>query len=229
MKKKALILAIEDEPDIQHLITDILEEEGHLVDTADDGESAILKSKDLLPDLALVDLKLPGIDGFEVCRSIRRFSAFPLIAVSALKSISDRKRFIDLGGNDFITKPFKPDELKFRVWANLRSKADPDTITTSYDDGYLRIDHSARKVTINGKEIAVRGREYNLLLELVLHEGVALSMSRILAKVWGLEYDAATNILYVAITHLRSQIEPDPTKPKYICTIPRYGYRFQKP
>jgi DNA-binding response OmpR family regulator len=229
LKEKALILTVEDEPAIQNLISDILEEDGYLVDSADDGASAILKTKELLPDLALIDLKLPGIDGFEVCRSIRQFSPLPLVAVSALKSISDRKRFIDLGGNDFITKPFKPNELKFRVWANLRSKPDRTALATSYDDGYLRIDPRAREVTINGKEIAVRGREYSVLLELALHEGVALDTSRILANVWGTEYDADSNILYVAITHLRNQIEPDPAKPKYITTIPRYGYRFQRP
>jgi two-component system KDP operon response regulator KdpE len=151
------VIVIDDDDGIQELVKNILNEDGWDTYAAVDGPQGIAYIESESPDLVLLDLKLPGIDGFEVCRRIRQFSQIPIIALSALISLEDRKTFLLIGGNDYITKPFTSDELRFRVWTNLQYSRQKDSMPEHmlYDDGYINIDFDARRVTISGQETSI--------------------------------------------------------------------------
>ncbi len=233
------LLVVDDEEDMRDMARAMLEEDGWDVSTASSGSEAIDILKQELFDMVLLDLRLPIVDGFEVLRRARKFCSIPIVALSALSAVEDRKRFLDLGGNDYITKPFTTQELRFRTWAAIRegqneksnahkaAKASSGRICLA--DGYLTIDLEARRVSVEGNDVAITGKEYYLLQELALHKGAGLGSRELLSTVWGPEYSSDTGLIYVAIAHLRAKIEPDPSQPRYIVTIPRFGYRFQMP
>ena len=181
------------------------------------------------PDLVILDIMMPGVNGFQVLRKLRGNSNIPVIIMSARTETIDKVESFELGANDYVTKPFIVEELTARIKAILNRKTTGhQTIQPDYDDGYLRIDFAARCVRVGGKEIAITGHEYDLLEQLVLHEGTGLRSRDLLEKVWGLN-TSQIRILYVAINRIRSRIERNPANPQYIVVIPRFGYRFQLP
>jgi two-component system, OmpR family, KDP operon response regulator KdpE len=226
MKKRVLV--VDDEPRIRRFVRMNLELEGYEVYEADDGLSAIEKVRDDLPDLVLLDVMMPNLDGFETLSRVREFSSVPVIILTAKGDEEDLTRGLDLGADDYITKPFSPRVLSSRIRAVLR-RVEPAATQAEeplvIDDG-LAIDFPRREVIVRGERIKLRPTEYRLLLHLVENAGWILPHETLLAKVWGPEYRDDNQLLRLYITYLRKKIEPDPANPKYILTERGTGYRF---
>jgi two-component system KDP operon response regulator KdpE len=226
MKKR--ILVVDDEPRIRRFVRMNLELEGYEVYEADDGLSAVNKVRDDLPDLVLLDVMMPNMDGFETLARIREFSAVPVIILTAKDDEADLTHGLDLGADDYITKPFSPRVLSSRIRAVLRRVEPAATQAEAplvIDEG-LAIDFPRREVIVRGERIKLRPTEYRLLLHLVENAGWILPHETLLAKVWGPEYRDDSQLLRLYITYLRKKIEPDPANPRYILTERGVGYRF---
>ncbi len=226
MKKRVLV--VDDEPRIRRFVRMNLELEGYEVFEADNGLAAIEKVREDMPDLVLMDVMMPNLDGFETLARIREFSAVPVIMLTVKGDEEDLTHGLDLGADDYITKPFSPRVLSSRIRAVLR-RAEPATGQAEeplvIDDG-LAIDFPRREVIVRGEHIKLRPTEYRLLLHLVENAGWILPHETLLAKVWGPEYRDDSQLLRLYITYLRKKIEPDPANPRYILTERGVGYRF---
>ena len=225
--KNKLILVVDDEPHMVRFVRMNLELEGFRVTEAYSGLEAIEKVRKELPDLVVLDVMLPDLDGFEVLRYIRKSSNVPVIMLTIRGEEEDKIRGLELGADDYITKHFSPRELVSRIKAVLRrvSAATPvDEIVVIDED--LSIDFRNREVIVRGKRIKLRPTEYRLLYHLVNNAGWVMTHEMLLSKVWGHEYRDDTHLLRLYITYLRQKIEPDPSKPKYILTERGVGYRF---
>lgn len=193
-----------------------------------DGNKALEIAGEESLDLVILDLLLPEIDGFEVCRRIREWSKVPIIVLSALEKPEDKVKLLKLGADDYMVKPFNPGELLARVEAVFR-RTETDKVVQKQDSficGDLEIDFNRRRVTVAGNEIRLTPTEYNLLQELVINKGKVLTYTHLLNRVWGPEYIEEREYLHVHIGHLRTKIERDPKHTEYIITVPRVGYRF---
>ena len=226
---KTRILVIDDELSIVKFLRANLEDSGYAVEVALDGNEGLRSFEKELPDLVILDIMMPEIDGFEVCRRIREWSQVPIIMLSARGSESDKVKCLDLGADDYVTKPFGKEELIARVKAVMRRT---ESYTSSpvqplFTSGDLVISFSKRLVTVAGEEVKLTPTEYNLLQELVLHENKALTHSMLLGRVWGPEYAEEREYLRVFIGRLRKKLESSQEKNKYIITIPGVGYRFK--
>ena len=177
----------------------------------------------------VLDIMMPKMDGFEVCRRIREWSQVPIIMLSARGDEDDKVKCLDLGADDYITKPFGKVELIARVRALMRRTESSGTIPTQpfFSCGDLEINFVKRKVTVAGTEVKLTPTEYNLLQELILNAGKVLTHTHLLNKVWGSEYREDTQYLHVFIRRLRAKLEPDPTNPRYIVTVSGVGYQFK--
>ena len=228
--KKTRILVVDDELSIIKLLRANLEAEGFEVLTAMDGAQALQTFEMELPDLVILDIMMPKMDGFEVCRRIREWSQIPVIMLSARGDVADKVKCLDLGADDYITKPFGKGELTARVKAVLRRTKSVAVVPTqpSFSHGDLEINFVKRQATVAGTEIKLTPTEYNLLRELVLNAGKVLTHIHLLNKVWGPEYREDTQYLHVFIRRLRAKLEPDPTNPRYIVTVPGVGYQFKE-
>jgi len=228
MKKKR-ILVVDDELSIIKFLRANLEASGYEVLTAMDGAEALQTVEMELPDLVVLDITMPKMDGFEVCRRLREWSPIPVIMLSARGDEQDKVKCLDLGADDYITKPFGASELTARVSAVLRrteaSNAKP--AQPSFTSGDLQINFVKRQVTIAGNEVKLTPTEYSLLQELVLNAGKVLTHAHLLNKVWGPEYREDRQYLHVFVRRLRDKLEPDPTNPRYIVTVSGIGYQFQ--
>jgi two-component system KDP operon response regulator KdpE len=205
-----------------------LEHDGFRVVEATNGTQAINKVRSSLPDLVLLDVMMPDLDGFEVLKIIRETSTVPIIMLTAKGEESDRVRGLELGADDYITKPFSPRELVSRVKAVLRRV---DTPTTSMHglievDDRLKMDFDRREIWVDGKLVKLRPTEYRLLYHLVQNAGWVVTHDQILTKVWGYEYRDEPHYVRLYINYLRKKIEEDPANPKYILTERGVGYRF---
>jgi DNA-binding response OmpR family regulator len=228
------ILIVEDELTLQETLAYNLKHQGYSVDTAGDGKSAIEKTKLTNPDLILLDIMLPGMDGFEVCRILRQESNIPILMLTARDDEIDRVVGLEVGADDYLTKPFSMRELIARVKALLRrvrimkemAGAGTDSHTI-YDFGDLIIDETRREITQNGNPLNLKPKEYELLLFFAQHKSQALSRELILEKVWGWEYFGDSRTVDVHVRWLREKIEKDPAQPKRIITIRSTGYRFE--
>jgi two-component system KDP operon response regulator KdpE len=182
-----------------------------------------------LPDLVILDIVMPKMDGFEVCRRLREWTQVPIIMLSAKGDESDKVKCLDLGADDYITKPFGKDELIARVRAVLRRAEAAATTSTkpSFACGDVRVNFASRQVTVAGNEVKLTPTEYTLLQELVLNASKVLTHTHLLNKVWGPEYRDEREYLHVFVRRLRSKLETDPTKPRYILTVPGVGYQFK--
>jgi two-component system, OmpR family, KDP operon response regulator KdpE len=223
------ILVVDDDEKILKFLRFNLSREGWHILTADNGADAVEIVEKEHPDLVLLDIMMPGIDGFEVCQRLRQWSQVPIIGVSARGDTADKVKCLDLGADDYITKPFGIDELIARIKAVLRRNKIEDTalISSTFYSGDLKIDFTTRTVTLGTNEIKLTPTEYKLLSELVLNKGQILAYRYLLGKIWGPEYKTEREYLHVYIGHLRSKIEPDPKNPTYIVSVPGTGYRFQ--
>ena len=225
---KKRILLVDDEIGIIKFVRAKLAAQGYDVLTAMDGDQAIQTFEMELPDLIVLDITMPKMDGFEVCSRIREWSQIPIIMLSARGDETDKVKCLELGADDYITKPFGVNELVARVSAVLRRTAVTSVTPTqpSVRSGDLEINFALRKVTLGGEEIQLTPTEYSLLQELSLNAGKVLSHSHLLKKVWGLEYGNETDYLHTFIRRLRRKLEPDSPEPLYIVTVPGVGYRF---
>ncbi len=222
------ILVVDDEIRMVRFIRLNLEHDGFQVIEAYNGQQAMEKLRTGLPDLVLLDVMMPDIDGFEVLRMIREISTVPVIMLTAKGEEDDRVRGLELGADDYITKPFSPREMVSRVRAVLRRTETAAGATHGLIevDDRLKIDFDRREVWLDGKLVQLRPTEYRLLYYLVQNAGWVLTHDQILAKVWGYEYRDEPHYVRLYINYLRKKIEKDPANPKYILTERGVGYRF---
>jgi DNA-binding response OmpR family regulator len=228
---KDKILVVDDEPHVVHLLRANLAIEGYEVLVAEDGRQALEILKNQTPDLMILDLMLPGLDGYEVAQRAREFSPVPIIMLTARTSEIDIIRGFDAGADDYLTKPFSVNELMVRVRAVLRRAKYPEELTSRppFKAGGLHIDFSQHLVKIGEKEIALTPLEYRLLAFLAANAGRVVLHQDLLRNVWGPEYREETEYLRVYVRYLRQKIEKDPSKPEYILTKPGAGYMLKVP
>ena len=222
------ILVVDDEERMVRFIRLNLEHDGFQVIEAFNGSQALDQLRSNLPDIMLLDVMMPDIDGFEVLRMVRETSIIPVIMLTAKGDEEDRIRGLELGADDYITKPFSPRELVSRVRAVLR-RID-STTTSTHDlievDDRLKIDFNRREVWVAGELVKLRPTEYRLLYHLVQNAGWVLTHEQLLTKVWGYEYRDEPHYVRLYINYLRKKIEQDPSDPQYILTERGVGYRF---
>jgi two-component system KDP operon response regulator KdpE len=223
------ILVIDDEPRYLRVIAFNLEQEGFQVTSAASGEQGLDVFERSDPDLVVLDLMLPGLDGFEVCRRIREISSRPVIILTARGAEEDKIKGLRIGADDYVTKPFSAAELLARVDAVLRRAQPVGERYPTLVFGDLRIDHLGKRVTKGGEEVRLSPTEYRLLTCLAGSVGVVLSRDELLEKVWGPAYRGEGEILRVALWRLRQKLEDDPASPRYILTRPGMGYVFPAP
>ena len=223
-----LILVVDDEPRMVKFVRMNLELEGYRVAEAGDGLEALDKIRDELPDLVVLDVMMPGMDGFETLERIREVSTVPVIMLTVKGDEDDRIRGLELGADDYITKPFSPRELASRIKAVLRrvEMITPRQGSLVVVDDELTIDFQSREVIARGERVKLRPTGYRLLYHLVNNAGWTMTHEMLLSKVWGYEYREESHLLRPYITYLRQKIEPEPSHPKYILTERGVGYRF---
>jgi two-component system KDP operon response regulator KdpE len=226
--EEKLILIVDDEPKMIRFVRMNLELEGYQVAGAGDGLEALEKVRDDLPDLVLLDVMMPEMDGFETLARLREISTVPVIMLTVKGDEEDRIRGLELGADDYVTKPFSPRELASRIRAVLRRAEMPSPVakTEIEIDERLQVDFRQREVIVDGERVRLRPTEYRLLYHLVNNAGWVMTHEMLLSKVWGYEYREETGLLRLYITYLRKKIEPDPGNPRYIFTERGVGYRF---
>ncbi|MBC8248294.1 MAG: response regulator transcription factor [Anaerolineales bacterium] len=226
--EKKLILIVDDEPRMIKFIRLNLELEGYRVSEASNGLEALNKVRTELPDLVLLDVMMPEMDGFETLEHIREISNVPVIMLTVKAEEEDKVRGLELGADDYVTKPFSPRELASRIKAVLRRTEMPSPVekTVLKIDDDLSVDFNRREVIVRGEGVKLRPTEYRLLYHLVNNAGWLMTHETLLSKVWGYAYRDDTHLLRLYITYLRQKIEPDPSNPRYIFTERGIGYRF---
>jgi len=225
---KQRILTVDDELSIIRFLRSNLEDRGYTVISATNGEEALHMIEMELPDLIILDVMMPKMDGFEVCRQLREWSQIPIIMLSARGDEKDKVRCLDLGADDYIVKPFGANELIARVSAVLRrtKAASVSPTKSTVTSGDLVINFAARQVTRARLEIKLTPTEYALLQELAVNMGKVLTHTHLLNRVWGPEYREEREYLHVFVRRLRSKLESDPNNPKHILTVSGVGYQF---
>ncbi len=222
------ILVVDDEERMVRFIRLNLEHDGFQVSEAFNGKQAVQRLRDINPDLILLDVMMPDLNGFEVLEMIREISNVPVIMLTAKGEEDDRVRGLELGADDYVTKPFSPRELVSRAKAVLRrtESASGSMHGLIEVDERLKIDFDRREVWLEGKIVKLRPTEYRLLFHLVQNAGWVVSHDQLLAKVWGYEYRDEPHYVRLYINYLRQKLEKDPANPKYILTERGVGYRF---
>jgi two-component system KDP operon response regulator KdpE len=223
-----LILIVDDEARMRRFMQMNLDLEGYRIIEADNGLEAIERVRENLPDLVVLDIMMPQMDGFEALELIRKTSNVPVIMLTVRSEEDDKVKGLELGADDYITKPFSPRELASRIKAVLRraDAASPIDGGMIYVDEGLQIDTNKREAVVRGEAVKLRPIEFKLLYHLALNAGWTIPHENLLAKVWGHEYRDETHYLRLYITYLRQKIEEDPSNPKYIITERGVGYRF---
>lgn len=228
-RERLRVLVVDDEPRMIGFIRMNLELEGFQVIEATDGIRALEAIRTQLPDIVLLDVMMPNLDGFETLRMLREFSNLPVIMLTAKGEEDDKVKGLELGADDYITKPFSPRELSSRIRAVLRraesATTTPERAILKIDDR-LSVDFNRRAVIVNGELIKLRPTEFRLLYHLIENAGWTVTHEQILAKVWGYEYRDETHYVRLYVNYLREKIEEDPAHPKYILTERGVGYRF---
>ena len=227
--KKTTILAADDDPQLLRLVTRNLQLEGYEVRAASDGQQALELIEQQVPDLVLLDVMMPRMDGFTLCHRVREFSSVPIIMVTARGQDQDKVRGLDLGADDYLTKPFSVDELLARVRAVLRrahftAQESAQGLQAATSIGELAIDYAQHQVTLGGHEIELTPTEYRMLAHLAQNAGRVLTQDLLLEHVWGSEYLGESHMLQVNINRLRRKLEADPAHPRYIHTKVGVGY-----
>jgi DNA-binding response OmpR family regulator len=235
----AKILVVEDEPSLIETLEYSLRKQGYEVLTAVDGRKALDTARQQQPDLIVLDIMLPGLDGFEVCRILRKEMNVPIIMLTARTEEVDKVVGLEMGADDYLTKPFSMRELVARVKANLRRvRIDREEVATStalgpnvvtermvFDE--LTIDLSRREVTVQGSVHHLKPKEFDLLVFLARNRGIVLSRDLILERVWGWEFDGGSRTVDVHVRWLREKVEANPSDPQRIITVRGVGYRFE--
>ena len=228
MIRKHLILVVEDEAAISRLVRRTLEADGFAVQSVDRGERALEMLETERPDLIILDLMMPGIDGFETLRRIRATSRVPVIMLTARAADADRLKGFQSGADDYLTKPFNPDELVARVTAVLRRTegAAPSGGTTVLNYQRVRIDLDRRRVTLDGNEVKLSRTEWELLSQLASNAGRVMLHRELLSRIWGPEFSTEVQYLRTWVSRLRAKLDPDDTG-ELITTFPGIGYRME--
>ncbi|NGO79078.1 response regulator transcription factor [Streptomyces sp. YC504] len=224
----ARVLVVDDDPTVAEVVAGYLDRAGYLVERFADGPSALRAAGERPPDLVVLDLMLPGMDGLEVCRRLRERAPVPVIMLTARGDEDDRILGLEMGADDYVTKPFSPRELVLRVDSVLRRARLPrrgESSVLSYAG--ITLDPSGRRATKDGRELALTLREFDLLSYLLRHPGEACSRERLMREVWGWEFGDLSTVT-VHVRRLRGKIEDDPARPRLIRTVWGVGYRFEE-
>lgn len=223
----ARVLVVDDDPTVREVVVSYLRAAKHDVTEAADGEAALVAVRDTFPDLIVLDLMLPGIDGLEVCRRLRTSSDLPIIMLTALGTETDRVVGLELGADDYLTKPFSPRELVLRVESVLRRAGEGDKpVAGPLVDGDLVVDSDRHEVLLAGVPLALTGREFDLLRFLMANPGTAYSRDELLRDVWGWSFGDQSTVT-VHVRRLREKVEQDPTRPVRLVTVWGVGYRWE--
>lgn len=220
------VLTVEDDDSIRTVVRLALEDEGWGVLEADNGEDALTVFRDEGADCVLIDIMLPGMNGFEVCRSIRRTTDVPIIMVTARSDTHDVVAGLEAGADDYLTKPFEPKELSARIRALLRRSRSQGPEDAQMTFGELEVKADQGVVTLRGEEVHLTKTEFKLLVELASGPGKVFSRETLLEKVWGYDYFGDGRLVDVHIRRLRTKIEPDPADPRYVVTVRGLGYKL---
>jgi len=229
MTNRARILVVDDEPQLTRVLRTGLTSRGYDVRAAADGLAGFEAFNDWHPDLVITDLAMPNVDGLELCRRLRAVSQVPIIVLSAKGEEKTKVAALDLGADDYVTKPFGIDELLARVRASLRRATAPasnEATQTTLDSGDFHVDLETREITVRGKSIHLTPKEFDLLVYFIKHAGKVLTHRTVLAALWGGNYVEQNEYLRVFVGNLRKKIESDAATPRYILTEPWIGYRF---
>lgn len=224
----AKILVVDDEPQVRRVMKATLTAEGYTITEASSGGEALEMFRAIPPDIILLDLNMPGMDGLEACRQIRESSDVPIIMLTVRNAERDKVQALDAGADDYVVKPFGMQELLARIRAALRRKLPQDKLPP-FASKDLNIDFEARRVVAHGREVHLTPKEFDVLRRLVESQGKPLTHRRLLQAVWGPDYGDEPEYLRVVVNQLRKKIESDPTHPKLILTEPWVGYRFETP
>ncbi len=226
-KSGARIIVVDDEIEILRALERSLTAHGYEVFTASTGEEALESITRYRPDLMLLDLGLPGMSGLEVCKRVRAQSNLPIIVLSVKDTERDKVLALDLGADDYVSKPFGMNEVLARIRVALRHAAQVESGTEPiFTAGPLQVDFAQRLVQVNGQEVKLTPTEYDLLKALIKNKGKIMTRQMLLSQVWGTGYGTESHYLHVYIGQLRRKIEPDPARPRFILTISGVGYRF---
>jgi two-component system KDP operon response regulator KdpE len=220
------ILVVDDEPQIRRALATNLRARGYAVDTAASGEDALELAAANHPDLAIVDLGLPGIDGVEVVAGIRGWSRLPIIVLSVRSEEAEKVQALDAGADDYVTKPFGMNEVLARLRAALRRSGPMEEQAVVTTDAF-RLDLSARTVQRDGGSVRLTPTEWRVVEVLVRNAGKLVTQRQLLQQVWGPQYERETNYLRVYLAQVRRKLEPDPSRPRHFVTEPGIGYRFE--
>jgi two-component system KDP operon response regulator KdpE len=225
------ILVIDDDPEILELVRLLFDRTGAHVWTARDARQGLRQFYDHRPDLVILDLMMPGLNGWDTCERLRELSDVPIMMLTALKQNGDIARGLDHGADDFVSKPFANQVLLARARALLRreERSAPGQRPHAYDDGYLSIDLERRRVRVRQQPAKLTPTEYKLLAYLLKHAGRVLTHEQILEQIWGPECLDSTHYVHVYVHRLRQKLEQDPEHPRYLLTEPGVGYRFEPP
>jgi len=228
MAQQRRVLVADDEPDLLYAVKLYLEDEGYIVFTAMNGHEALEVLKERIPDVVVLDVMMPELDGFETLKQIRDVSTVPVIMLTAKGEEGDKVRGLGLGADDYVTKPFSQRELLSRIEAVIRRAEMPRSLpkTQIQIDDHLVVDFARGEVYRDGVKVALTPTEYRLLYHLVSNPGRVLTNEALLVRVWGREYREEDHYVRLYISYLRQKIEPDPAHPKYIQTEKGLGYRF---
>lgn len=220
------ILVVDDEPQIRRALAVNLRAREYEVDLAESGEEALRLAAAHHPDLILLDLGLPGIDGIDVVRGIRGWSSVPIVVLSVREGEADKVAALDAGADDYVTKPFGMDELLARLRASLRrNQPAPEAAVVTTE--HFTIDLQDKRALINGEDVRLTPIEWGLVSTLARSPGRLVTQRQLLQRVWGPQYENETNYLRVHMAHVRRKLEPEPSRPRYFITEPGMGYRFQ--
>jgi two-component system KDP operon response regulator KdpE len=225
----ARILVVDDDEGVQRFVGTVLRREGYSVVRADDGQAAIAQAIDQSPHLIILDLSLPVISGLDVCRQLRTWYQAPVLVLSAYGEENLIVRALDLGADDYLTKPFRPGEMLARIRALLRRSARHSSTKSALRAGNLKLDLAKRRVVRAGEEITLTRTEFDILAYLARHLDRVVASEMILQEVWGPHHGQYEQTLRVHIGHIRKKIEPDPPNPRYVVTEPGVGYRLTVP
>ena len=221
------VLVVEDEESYSDALAYVLRKEGFEVAVAQTGPEALADFERHGADIVLLDLMLPGLPGTEVCRQLRQVSNVPVIMVSAKDAEVDKVVGLELGADDYVTKPYSPRELVARIRAVLRRGQDTDLAPTTLESGRVRMDVERHVVSVNGDEIRLPLKEFELLEMFLRNTGRVLTRGQLIDRVWGADYVGDTKTLDVHVKRLRAKVEPDPANPRYLVTVRGLGYKYE--
>jgi two-component system response regulator RegX3 len=221
------VLVVEDEESYSDPLAYMLRKEGYDVAIAADGNTALTEFERFGPDIVLLDLMLPGLPGTEVCRRIRQSSSVPVIMVSAKDDEVDKVVGLEIGADDYVTKPYSPRELVARIRAVMRRGQEPELLPDTLEAGPVRMDVERHVVTVDGVEQRLPLKEFELLEMFLRNPGRVLTRGQLIDRVWGSDYVGDTKTLDVHVKRLRAKIEPDPGAPRYLVTVRGLGYKFE--